>query len=214
MVTNLTPSESSCSATLPFISFLPAVLGIAQSQESVGPFGIFDHTCPSCGHGLSPPCSYTSLPTLQPAMVLKWARAGKLSCKVTQALTRVLRRPCSATSGSGWSWAEQQTGGAGPSGGLHKRKHMFLPGLRLMPGRPARLSSSESLMCACSVLQLVDSQAAFSKWWLAEFKTIKFPPQGTVFDYYIDPETKKFEPWSTLIPQFEFDPEVPLQVSV
>lgn len=52
----------------------------------------------------------------------------------------------------------------------------------------------------------------FSKWWVAEFKTIKFPSQGTVFDFYIDPETKKFEPWSKLIPQFDFDPEMPLQV--
>lgn len=69
-------------------------------------------------------------------------------------------------------------------------------------------------MPTCSVLQLVDYRAEFSKWWLAEFKTIKFPSQGTIFDYYIDPETKKFEPWSTLIPQFEFDPEMPLQVSV
>uniref|UniRef100_G1PVX8 Dynein axonemal heavy chain 9 n=2 Tax=Myotis lucifugus TaxID=59463 RepID=G1PVX8_MYOLU len=59
--------------------------------------------------------------------------------------------------------------------------------------------------------QLVDYRAEFSKWWLAEFKTIKFPSQGTIFDYYIDSETKKFEPWSTLIPQFEFDPEMPLQ---
>ncbi|NXY46192.1 DYH9 protein, partial [Ceuthmochares aereus] len=59
--------------------------------------------------------------------------------------------------------------------------------------------------------QLVDYRAEFSKWWVAEFKTIKFPSQGTVFDYYIDPETKKFEPWSKLIPQFEFDPEMPLQ---
>ncbi|XP_069917496.1 dynein axonemal heavy chain 9 isoform X2 [Oryctolagus cuniculus] len=59
--------------------------------------------------------------------------------------------------------------------------------------------------------QLVDYQTEFSKWWLTEFKTVKFPSQGTVFDYYIDPETKKFEPWSKLIPQFEFDPEMPLQ---
>ncbi|KAJ8793741.1 hypothetical protein J1605_003552 [Eschrichtius robustus] len=59
--------------------------------------------------------------------------------------------------------------------------------------------------------QLVDDRAEFSKWWLTEFKTVKFPSQGTVFDYYIDPETKKFEPWSKLIPQFEFDPEMPLQ---
>ncbi|XP_055973719.1 dynein axonemal heavy chain 9 [Sorex fumeus] len=59
--------------------------------------------------------------------------------------------------------------------------------------------------------QLMDYRAEFSKWWLTEFKTIKFPSQGTIFDYYIDPETKKFEPWSKLIPQFEFDPEIPLQ---
>ncbi|NXF09729.1 DYH9 protein, partial [Smithornis capensis] len=59
--------------------------------------------------------------------------------------------------------------------------------------------------------QLVDYRVEFSKWWVAEFKTIKFPSQGTVFDFYIDPETKKFEPWSKLVPQFEFDPEMPLQ---
>ncbi|KAF0872636.1 DYH9 protein, partial [Crocuta crocuta] len=59
--------------------------------------------------------------------------------------------------------------------------------------------------------QLADSRAEFSKWWLMEFKTVKFPSQGTIFDYYIDPETKKFEPWSKLLPQFEFDPETPLQ---
>lgn len=60
----------------------------------------------------------------------------------------------------------------------------------------------------------MDYRAEFSKWWLTEFKTVKFPSQGTIFDYYIDPETKKFELWSKLIPQFEFDPELPLQVSV
>uniref|UniRef100_A0A8C4UZ95 Dynein axonemal heavy chain 17 n=1 Tax=Falco tinnunculus TaxID=100819 RepID=A0A8C4UZ95_FALTI len=59
--------------------------------------------------------------------------------------------------------------------------------------------------------QLVDYRVEFSKWWVTEFKTIKFPSQGTVFDVYIDPETKKFEPWSKLIPQFEFDTEIPLQ---
>ncbi|XP_006863495.1 PREDICTED: dynein heavy chain 9, axonemal [Chrysochloris asiatica] len=62
--------------------------------------------------------------------------------------------------------------------------------------------------------QLVDYRMEFSKWWLTEFKTVKFPSQGTIFDYYIDPETKKFEPWSKLIPQFEFDPEMPLQACV
>uniref|UniRef100_A0A668AEI7 Dynein axonemal heavy chain 17 n=1 Tax=Myripristis murdjan TaxID=586833 RepID=A0A668AEI7_9TELE len=59
--------------------------------------------------------------------------------------------------------------------------------------------------------QLVDYRVEFSKWWVTEFKTIKFPSQGTVFDYYIDPDTKKFEPWSRMVPEFEMDPDTPLQ---
>ena len=60
--------------------------------------------------------------------------------------------------------------------------------------------------------QLVDHRVEFTKWWTTEFKTVKFPTAGTVFDYYIDPETKKFEPWTKSIPKFELDPELPLQV--
>ena len=60
--------------------------------------------------------------------------------------------------------------------------------------------------------QLVDHRLEFSKYWTTEFKTIKFPSAGTVFDYYIDPETHKFEPWTKRIEKFELDPELPLQV--
>ncbi|XP_077101765.1 dynein axonemal heavy chain 9 [Siphateles boraxobius] len=59
--------------------------------------------------------------------------------------------------------------------------------------------------------QLVDYRLEFSKWWVTEFKSVKFPAQGTVFDYYIDPESKKFEPWSKMVPKFVMDPEIPLQ---
>jgi len=59
----------------------------------------------------------------------------------------------------------------------------------------------------------IDHRVDFTKWWANEFKTIKLPSAGTVFDYYIDPETHKFEPWNKLVPKFEFDPEIPLQVS-
>ncbi|XP_032221173.2 dynein beta chain, ciliary [Nematostella vectensis] len=59
--------------------------------------------------------------------------------------------------------------------------------------------------------QLVDYRTEFSKWWVTEFKTIKFPSAGTVFDYYIDSETKKFVPWTDKVQKFELDPEVPLQ---
>lgn len=58
----------------------------------------------------------------------------------------------------------------------------------------------------------MDHRAEFSKWWLNEFKTVKFPAQGTVFDYYIDTETKEFTLWTEKVPRFEFDPDMPLQV--
>ncbi|KAK2490477.1 LOW QUALITY PROTEIN: hypothetical protein MC885_016050 [Smutsia gigantea] len=62
--------------------------------------------------------------------------------------------------------------------------------------------------------QLVDYRVEFSKWWVNEFKTIKFPLQGTIFDYYIDPDTKKFLPWTDKVPHFELDPDIPLQASL
>ncbi|NXK40473.1 DYH17 protein, partial [Piprites chloris] len=62
--------------------------------------------------------------------------------------------------------------------------------------------------------QLVDHRQQFSKWWLTDFKAVKFPSEGTIFDYYIDPETKRFKPWDERVPQFELDPEVPLQAAM
>ncbi|AWP17229.1 putative dynein heavy chain 9 axonemal [Scophthalmus maximus] len=59
--------------------------------------------------------------------------------------------------------------------------------------------------------QLVDYRVEFSKWWVTEFKNIKFPVHGTVFDYYIDPETHKFEPWSKMVPKFVMNADTPLQ---
>lgn len=43
-------------------------------------------------------------------------------------------------------------------------------------------------------------------------RAVKFPSQGTVFDYFIDSETKKFTPWSEKMVPFELEPDVPLQV--
>lgn len=58
----------------------------------------------------------------------------------------------------------------------------------------------------------MDHRQQFSKWWLSEFKVIKFPNQGTVFDYYIHPKTKSFSLWDERVPAFELDPDIPLQV--
>ncbi|XP_046391607.1 dynein beta chain, ciliary-like [Ischnura elegans] len=62
--------------------------------------------------------------------------------------------------------------------------------------------------------QLVDYRVEFSKWWVNEFKAVKFPSQGTVFGYYIDRETKKFLPWTDMVSHFELDPDLPLQATL
>jgi len=61
---------------------------------------------------------------------------------------------------------------------------------------------------------LIDWRVEFSKWWLTEFKTIKIPSSGSVFNYFIDPESKQFLPWSDLVPSFELNPDIPLQVMI
>jgi len=59
--------------------------------------------------------------------------------------------------------------------------------------------------------QVHDYRVEFSKWWNSEFKAVKFPGSGNVFDYYIDTETKKFEPWTKLVEKHTFDTDIPLQ---
>lgn len=59
--------------------------------------------------------------------------------------------------------------------------------------------------------QAIDYRIEFSKWWINEFKIVKFPSGGTVFDFYIDAETKQFTPWSEKVPKFELDSDIPLQ---
>ena len=62
--------------------------------------------------------------------------------------------------------------------------------------------------------QLVDWREEFSKWYVAEFKSIKFPSQGTVFDYYINKDDKKFYNWENNMLPFTYDPELPLSSAV
>ena len=52
----------------------------------------------------------------------------------------------------------------------------------------------------------------FNKWFQNEFKAVKYPPDGNVFDYYIERGTLKLTPWTERIPKFELDPDSPLQV--
>ncbi|XP_043088817.1 dynein axonemal heavy chain 11-like, partial [Puntigrus tetrazona] len=59
--------------------------------------------------------------------------------------------------------------------------------------------------------QIHDHRAEFSQWWIKEMKSVKFPAQGSVFDYYLDPHSRRFLPWTDRIPVFEMDPDTPVQ---
>lgn len=61
-------------------------------------------------------------------------------------------------------------------------------------------------------LQLRDYRAEFSQWWTKEIRSIKLPAHGSVFDYYLDPQTRRFLPWADKIPSFYMDADQPLQV--
>eukprot|EP00911_Craspedida_sp_UC1_P002095 UC1_evm8s1611 len=65
--------------------------------------------------------------------------------------------------------------------------------------------------------QLVDWRESFSKWWISEFKAVKFPSNGSVFDYFIKREEDghlKWHNWSEVVPSYTYDPELPLQAAV
>ncbi|XP_059610821.1 dynein beta chain, ciliary-like [Phlebotomus argentipes] len=59
-----------------------------------------------------------------------------------------------------------------------------------------------------------DWRLEFHRWWVRTFKTIKFPSaDATIFDYHIDPDTKKFTLWNCLRDEFRFYAEIPLQMT-
>ncbi|XP_030250577.1 dynein heavy chain 11, axonemal isoform X3 [Sparus aurata] len=62
--------------------------------------------------------------------------------------------------------------------------------------------------------QLYDYRVQFSQWWTKEMKTVKLPAQGTVFDYCLDPQTRRFLPWADTVPPFEMETCTPLQAVV
>lgn len=63
---------------------------------------------------------------------------------------------------------------------------------------------------------IIDWHREFHKWWTSEFKDVKLPSQGTVFDYQLNVQTLKFQRWSELAAQeqldCQIDAEQPLQV--
>ncbi|CAG9313552.1 unnamed protein product [Blepharisma stoltei] len=50
-----------------------------------------------------------------------------------------------------------------------------------------------------------DYKKNFSNWWKQKWKTIKFPGKGTIFDYFVNYESSKFEEWGEQVKPYEFD---------
>ena len=40
-----------------------------------------------------------------------------------------------------------------------------------------------------------DNRKNFSNWWKNQFKQVRLPTRDTVFDYWLEPTSNKFEPW-------------------
>ena len=56
-----------------------------------------------------------------------------------------------------------------------------------------------------------DHRMEFSKWFMNEFKSARFPPGTNVFDVWVDPIAMEFTTWIDRVPKFELDSDLPLQ---
>jgi dynein heavy chain len=55
--------------------------------------------------------------------------------------------------------------------------------------------------------KVTDHRLQFSRWWQSEHKAVPFPPEGTVFDYYVDEQNVCMAHWSQRVPQFNYIPD-------
>lgn len=59
-----------------------------------------------------------------------------------------------------------------------------------------------------------DYREEFSRFFRKEFQSLTLPMEKgkNVFSYYVDVESKEFKPWTDLLPGFQLDVDVPLQM--
>eukprot|EP00877_Chromochloris_zofingiensis_P015255 jgi/Chrzof1/9984/Cz04g22250.t1 len=50
----------------------------------------------------------------------------------------------------------------------------------------------------------------FDKWWKQTWTTVKLPGKGTVYDYFVNAKTAKFQPWAELVSDVEYDSATPM----
>lgn len=49
----------------------------------------------------------------------------------------------------------------------------------------------------------------FDKWWKQTW-TVKIPGKGTVYDYFVNPKTAKFQPWAELVTDVDYNSGTPM----
>ena len=57
---------------------------------------------------------------------------------------------------------------------------------------------------ALAVDKVNDYKDQFSKWWKAEWKSVFFPEQGSVFDYYVDEKSVAMAPWADRVQSYTY----------
>ncbi|EFC49517.1 axonemal dynein heavy chain beta [Naegleria gruberi] len=67
-----------------------------------------------------------------------------------------------------------------------------------------------SFMGAISDTEKKTNKMLFDKWWRSTYKSIKFPDDLLVFDCYYNPKTKLMEPWREIMPNYEYDADIPV----
>jgi dynein heavy chain len=66
---------------------------------------------------------------------------------------------------------------------------------------------------AMSVKDNTDYRKLFSSWFKNKWSVpqlAKFPAKGSVFDVFVDPKEAKFEPWTKIVPEIEYDSAIPM----
>ncbi len=68
------------------------------------------------------------------------------------------------------------------------------------------LESVDQLVCFCAVWAMgssltisddgTDYRKMFSDWWRSEFKSVKYPPRETVFEYWLNPDDRQLDQWN------------------
>jgi len=81
----------------------------------------------------------------------------------------------------------------------------MLDGL-LSPKTLENAETIEQTFCFCCVWAMgsaltisddgTDYRKMFSDWWRSEFKTVKFPPRDSVFEYWLNAEEHQFDQWT------------------